>query len=368
MIQNQAAINSPVSPTKMLRSSLRVVFAATVLVALFLLWVPLFLIFVPLILIAEIVLALRGSTLKSNEAEQNSPLRNTSETSDSNEPLIFDRRTDISKLHGCNTRNVSYRWQLFSDRLELLRRESNNPKALDFGAGSLRDSYELARQGFEVVSFDLNRSILKRYFEAYDWAPVAHKPTLQAGSLQDLIDSHKPGSLQLIVAFDVIEHLEDPASYVSAFSKLLTERGFLFTIVPNKRSLFERYFKHSLKEQKKRGHKTEPGVPHIQFKSPEEWDAFFQANGFRIADRDMAIGHFVNDWWNGLFSIPLRAFVYPVMAVVALRTGREIDAGRLERIMCPAWLMERINSVDILFARFLYPRFGWNLIVAQRQN
>src|SRR6185503_10695389 len=97
-------------------------------------------------------------------------------------------------------------------------------------------------------------------------------------------------------------------------------------------------------------------------------DQFFQANGFRIVGRDMTIGHFVNDWWNGLLSIPLRTFVYPVVDVIAFRRGHAIDAGRLERAFCPPWLMERVDLLDQFCKRLLWSRFGWNLIVAQKQS
>ena len=186
-----------------------------------------------------------------------------------------------------------------------------------------------------------------------------------AGSLDDLRNI-KRGSLQLAIAFDVIEHLEDPASYIRALSELLDDRGYLFTIVPNRRAFFERYFKRSLAQQLKRGAVLEPGVPHIQFKSPEEWDQFFQANGFRIVARDMTIGHFVNDWWNGLIAIPLRTYVYPVLQVVAFRGKFELDAGKIESTLCAPWLMERVNVIDQLLKNSLRGRFGWNLIVAQK--
>ena len=262
---------------------------------------------------------------------------------------------------------MRYRWSLFEDRLDHLQREFKTPLALDFGAGSLRDSYELATRGFNVVSFDLNERVLRRYFDSYDWSKTLSPTSLMTGSLEDLVNQNKPDSVQLIIAFDVIEHLNDPASYVQAFSKILCEQGFLLTIVPNRRSLFERFFKHSLAQQIKRGVVPEPGVPHVQFKSPEEWDRFFQANGFRIVDRDMTIGHFVNDWWNGLLSVPLRAFVFPVLEVVAYYSKRKIDTGRIERTFCPGWLMERVDLLDQLLKKPLKSRFGWNLIVAQKQ-
>jgi SAM-dependent methyltransferase len=345
-----------------LRSLIRVICALVVLVAVCLAWLVLFVLFAPWLLIAEVVRLLRGVPLAPADA---GVIAGRSQAG-GDVPLLFDRRRDVSKLYGCNTRNVRYRWKLFAKHLEQLQREFAAPKALDFGAGSLRDSYELATRGFEVVSFDLNDRVLRRYFDSYDWTTARHQPKLLAGSLEDLENDFAVNSLQLVLAFDVIEHLENPATYVQALSRILSDKGFLFTIVPNKRSLFERYFKRSLAEQKRKGVPLEPGVPHIQFKSPEEWDEFFEANGFRIVARDMTIGHFVNDWWNGLLAVPLRSFVYPVLQVVAFYGKFEIDPGKIETTLCPRWLMERVNLLDIFFKRSLSRRFGWNLIVAQK--
>jgi 2-polyprenyl-3-methyl-5-hydroxy-6-metoxy-1,4-benzoquinol methylase len=344
---------------KLLRSTFRVVWAALVLGAVCVAWLILFLLFAPFLLIAEVF-----GKPKANPDEK---IRVPVNPSAGAEPLIFDRRLDVSKLYGCNTRNVRYRWSLFENHLAQLQSTCATPKALDFGAGSLRDSYELASRGFQVTSFDLNDGVLRRYFDSYDWT-TTQKPTLMAGSLDDLLNNNEPGSLHLAIAFDVIEHLEDPASYVTAINELLSQDGYLFTIVPNKRSLFERYFKRSVARQLKRGAVLEPGVPHIQFKSPEEWDQFFQANGFRIVARDMTIGHFVNDWWNGLLSIPLKMWVYPVLEVLAHHLKREINVGRIDQSFCAPWLMERVDFYDQLLKHRLQPRFGWNLIVAQKQS
>ena len=345
---------------KVIRSGLRVVRAALVFAAVGVAWVVLLLVFTPFLLIAEIIKLVRPSA----DAEKGP--RVAINTSADAEALVFDRRHDVSKIYGCNTRNVPYRWSLFEDHVAELQRRGKNLKALDFGAGSLRDSYELASRGFNVTSFDLSEVVLNRYYESYDWTTTP-RPTLMAGSLDDLINHNEPGSLQMVIAFDVIEHLDDPAAYVQALSRLLAKDGFLFTIVPNKRSLFERFFKYSIAQQIKRGGTWEPGVPHIQFKSPEEWNEFFQANGFRIVARDMTVGHFVNDWWNGLLLIPLKMWVYPVLEVVAYRSRRTFDLGRIDQILCPPWLMERVDFFDQLLKPQLQSRFGWNLIVAQKQ-
>jgi 2-polyprenyl-3-methyl-5-hydroxy-6-metoxy-1,4-benzoquinol methylase len=347
------------SAAKLIRSTFRVIWATFVLGAVCVAWLILFLIFAPFLLIGEIIRLVKP-------AAAHKEIRVSVKPSEGAEPLIFDRRHDVSKLYGCNTRNVRYRWSLFENHLTQLQRQFQQPTALDFGAGSLRDSYELATRGFKVTSFDLNDRILRRYFDSYDWTTTP-QPTLMAGTLDDLVNKNEAGSLQLVIAFDVIEHLQDPASYVQAINRILSKDGYLFTIVPNKRSLFERYFKRSVAQQLKRGAVLEPGVPHIQFKSPEEWDQFFQANGFRIVGRDMTIGHFVNDWWNGFLSIPLKMWVYPVLEVIAYHRKREINVGRIDQTLCAPWLMERVDFYDQLLKNQLKSRFGWNLIVAQKQ-
>ena len=338
----------------MLRSLLRVVLAAVVLVAVCIAWLILFLLFAPFLLIASLI-----RKPDPRHPRQKDPIATTTA---STIPLIFDRRNDVSKLYGCNTRNVRYRWSLFETRIEQLQNRFESPRALDFGAGSLRDSYELASRGFNVTAFDLNDDVLQRYYESYDWTKAPNTATIKSGSLDNLTQSDP---VQLIIAFDVIEHLEDPASYVQTFNKILCDDGYLFTIVPNRRSLFERYFKRTLAQQIKRGAVLQPGVPHVQFKTPEEWDQFFEANGFRIVDRDMTIGHFVNDWWNGLLAVPLRSYVYPVLEVIAYRGKFNWNVGRIEATLCPPWLMERVDVLDQWLKGWSKCCFGWNLIVAQ---
>ena len=64
----------------------------------------------------------------------------------------FDRTDDVSKIMGCNTRGVEYRWSTLSNVLATIPVGSN---ALDFGAGSLRESFDLAVRGFNVTSIDI---------------------------------------------------------------------------------------------------------------------------------------------------------------------------------------------------------------------
>lgn len=337
--------------------SLRLAWAFVVLVAVCAAWLILFLVFLPFLLVA----ALAGP--KPGASEATDTVTPQPET-DSAVPLIFDRRSDVSKLFGCNTRNVRYRWNVFASRLEQIRKDVATPQALDFGAGSLRDSYELARLGFCVTSVDLDPEVMQRYYRSYDWSVVRCPPRVFTQPLEKLSEADTKG-FHLAIAFDVIEHLEDPSRYCRCIHSLLNNGGLFFLIVPNRRSLFERYFKHSITRQRAKGLSWVPGVPHLQFKTPSEWDELFQQNGFRILEHDMAIGCLVNDW-TALLGLPLRVYVTPVLARLAAFLRKDFNQVAFEEAFSPPWLMKRIDVLDQLCKRQFAPRFGWNLIVATK--
>lgn len=345
--------------------SLRFVWALIVLFVVCVAWLILFLVFLPFFLIAALF-GPRQNLPESPEATAALPEANSNETTDSATPLIFDRRRDISKLFGCNTRNVQYRWNVFASRIDQLRKNNATPQALDFGAGSLRDSYELARLGFCVTSVDLDPQVMERYYHSYDWSFVHCPPKIFTEPLAKLRDEPDHSRFDLAIAFDVIEHLEDPYGYCRDIHSLLDDGGLFFSIVPNRRSIFERYFKYSIEKQRARGTPWIPGVPHLQFKSPEEWEQLFEQSGFKIIEHDMTIGFFVNDCWHGLIGLPLQVFVCPVLAMFAYVLKVKIDVGAFERAFTPSWLMKRVNVLDQVLKNRLKNRFAWNLIIAEK--
>ena len=79
----------------------------------------------------------------------------------------FDRIADVSKLEGCNTRGVEYRWSIFERELATVPKGAD---VLDFGAGSLRESFDLAMRGFNVTSLDIDAEVLASYSSKYDWS------------------------------------------------------------------------------------------------------------------------------------------------------------------------------------------------------
>ena len=78
----------------------------------------------------------------------------------------FDRVDDVSKIEGCNTRGIEYRWSTFSRVIATFPVGSS---ALDFGAGSLRESFDLAVRGFNVTSIDIDSELMSAYKTNYNW-------------------------------------------------------------------------------------------------------------------------------------------------------------------------------------------------------
>src|SRR5437867_1268226 len=108
---------------KALFFSVRLIWGVTVLIAVCIAWVILLIVFSPFILLAVLLEAFsRDETHReSNLLSPTTPNSTSDDSPASLPPLIFDRRHDVSKLFGCNTRSVRYRWQIFTSKLALIR-------------------------------------------------------------------------------------------------------------------------------------------------------------------------------------------------------------------------------------------------------
>lgn len=237
----------------------------------------------------------------------------------------FDRTNDVSKLIGCNIRNVEYRWSIFAKFLEGI---APGAPVLDFGAGSLRETFDLAERGFRVTSVDMAVEDVASYRCDYDWSRVAHQPDFRA----DLPDE---GQFEAIIAFDVVEHLAQPEALMARFHRLLSPEGMIFLSVPNRLTL-----KEYLTE--KRGPEgLRPGAAHLQFKSPNEWRQFFERCDFAILEHDMTIGPIVNTTHILAHGIRKNHWHRPF-------------AGFMDR-------------VDAAMKPLVWSLYGWNLMVLRRK-
>lgn len=257
----------------------------------------------------------------------------------------FDRTSDVPKLIGCNTRNVNYRWSIFLNHLERVKVPS---RALDFGAGSLRETFELSQRGFSVVSVDIDQATMASYFADYDWSGCRSRPELVASTDVSRLSE---GKFSLITAFDVFEHLADPKELIAQMISKLEPGGLIFCTVPNRRTLFEILSRIKLKVGLAVGYKFAPGEPHLQFNSPEEWRALFERAGVCVLDHDMAIGPMVNTW----------ASLVSTATLPARRLGLKVD--RLGGFLAGPNVMSVLDAIDQHLKRTLRGLYGWNLFV-----
>jgi 2-polyprenyl-3-methyl-5-hydroxy-6-metoxy-1,4-benzoquinol methylase len=267
----------------------------------------------------------------------------------------FDRTEDVSKLEGCNTRNVEYRWDLFSKELEMIPRGS---ETLDFGAGSLRDSFELAKRGYNVTSVDLDPDILSSYQADYDWPTNGTKRRIVTGQdLAECLSQIENTHFSLIISFDVLEHLEDPTTVFRKLRPLLTPNGRFFITVPNGRTLFELWFKLIVIASRIFGKKLRPGEPHLQRNSPEWWKEILSEAGYQVLAHEMQIGFFVNTA-SALVQIPLYSFGRLVRVL-----GFNFPADKIQNIVCSKKAMASLNKIDEKTRRYFSGLYGWNLFV-----
>ncbi len=273
--------------------------------------------------------------------------------------LTFDRSNDVSKLEGCNTRGVDYRWSIFLDAI------SKTPKGsavLDFGAGSLRESFDLVTRGFNVTSVDMDAELLSIYKLKYAWPDNGTKhDMIAAADMDDGLLRLKGRRFSLITCFDVLEHLEEPQPALLALKELLTDDGLLLITVPNGRTLFELAFRLDLILARATNCQLRPGEPHLQRNSPEVWRRIITSSGLKILSHDMQIGFFANTF-AALVQLPL------TLGGRALRKiGLRIDALSMSEKIINAPQSTVIDFLDRQTKPIFRQLYGWNLFVVGRK-
>ena len=268
----------------------------------------------------------------------------------------FDRVDDVSKLDGCNTRGIEYRWSTFSRLIPAFPAGSS---ALDFGAGSLRESFDLAIRGFNVTSIDIDSQLMSAYKANYDWPANGNSHTIiGASDLKDGLAKLEGQRFELVTCFDVLEHLDDPQSLLRSLQPCIADTGMIFITVPNGRTLFELAFRFDLLLARATRRFVRPGEPHLQRNSPGKWKQIIERAGYEVLQHDMEIGFLVNT----------------VAAVVQLplgfggrmlrKLGANVDALGLAEKICSGERMAAIDRIDQRTKSFFRGLYGWNLFVA----
>jgi 2-polyprenyl-3-methyl-5-hydroxy-6-metoxy-1,4-benzoquinol methylase len=232
-------------------------------------------------------------------------------------------------------------------------------EVLDFGAGSLRDSFELASRGYNVTAVDLDSDLLQSYRSGYDWPDNGSTLKIVAGrDIGDCLSQIGERKFALIICFDVLEHLEDPLAILRQMRGFLTPSGRIFITVPNGRTLYELWFRVILIASGMFGKKLRPGEPHLQRNSPKKWQEILRQAGFSVLAHDMQIGFFVNTA-SALVQIPLYA-----IGQLVRPTGLSFPSDEILNTLCNKKAMARLDGIDRKTKPYLNGFFGWNLFVA----
>lgn len=322
---------------------IRVIVFFIALPSICILWITQFILFCPLTIISYYI----------NRRKESINLSLIKRKVNFNKNIRFNRIDDVSKILGCNTRNVAYRWNIFTEYLLNLKDDLN---ALDFGAGSLRDSYELNLMGMNVDSFDVDIKAMKESYSYYDWKNPRKINLHDKNTLE-----HQINNYDLIIAFDVLEHLIDLDIIILDLKMKLNTNGVIFVTVPNRKSLFESYWRvRRLMRSSINLSNDNSGVSHVNFYTPDEWKHYFMDKGFKIIKHDMAIGFIVNDCWHGIYGLLSRLFLVPVIKQFCK------NAKTFERIFYPKWLMRYVDFLDELTKPYMKHRWGWNLFILSK--
>lgn len=98
-------------------------------------------------------------------------------------------------------------------------------RILDVGAGAGALAARLASQGFDVTG-------VEREVERFG----ADTPIIRADLDDPSWSDHVPGRFSLILAVEVIEHVENPIQFLRALSRLLDPKGLAVVTTPNMES------------------------------------------------------------------------------------------------------------------------------------
>jgi len=274
--------------------------------------------------------------------------------------FTFDRSNDVSKLEGCNTRGVAYRWSIFLDAISTIPKGSD---VLDFGAGSLRESFDLVSRGFNVTSVDMDAELLSSYKSRYVWPNNGTKHDMIAtADIFDGLSRLNGRRFSFVTCFDVLEHLDDPRSALLAIKELMADGGLLLITVPNGRTLFELAFRLDLIIARATKRQMRPGEPHLQRNAPEKWRRIIDSAGLKVLSHDMQIGFFANTF-AAMVQLPL-TFGGRLLRKIGIR----VDALAMSEKIINAPQSTAIDFLDRQTKPIFRQLYGWNLFVVERSE
>jgi SAM-dependent methyltransferase len=120
-------------------------------------------------------------------------------------------------------------WSEHIARYAFARRYAQNKRVLDAGCGTGYGSAELAQSAAEVTGVDIAGDAIEYARANY---PLAGLSFIESSCTAV---PFRPASFDLLVAFEVIEHLQDYRSFLDECVRVLTGEGLFIVSSPNKR-------------------------------------------------------------------------------------------------------------------------------------
>jgi SAM-dependent methyltransferase len=162
------------------------------------------------------------------------------------------------------------RWYLYAYwRRYILSRYPRGSRILEIGCGLGYFAMTVPRE-FEYVGTDISLFPLRVAFQKT-------QDTLAFVQANVLHLALRSESFDLVVAFDVLEHVPTPSGAISEIYRVLRKNGRLIMTVPNVKSLGNRMKDHS------------PGLApsmyldktHVSLLDPQEWTGIIRNSGFK---------------------------------------------------------------------------------------
>jgi ubiquinone/menaquinone biosynthesis C-methylase UbiE len=120
-------------------------------------------------------------------------------------------------------------WSEHVARYAFARRYAQGKRVLDAGCGTGYGSAELAQSAAEVTGVDISPDAIEYACANY---PIPGLRFLKSSCIAMPLP---PQSVDLVVAFEVIEHITDYRAFINECARVLTQEGLLVISSPNKR-------------------------------------------------------------------------------------------------------------------------------------
>jgi len=200
----------------------------------------------------------------------------------------------------------------------LIRRYAKRGKVLEIGCG-LGDVLARLERDFETYGIDVSDYAIE---QAKTHTPKSNLRVARAEQIGEL-----PGPFDVVAAFHVVEHLEDPFAVLQLCARMTAPGGHLVFATPNTDAPFAR------KKGDRWFAKKDP--THISLKSADEWLELVRRAGYRV-QRSISDG-----MWDVPYipvlpeKVQLLMFGWPAMIQV-VTTLPMIPVGSGESLICVA--------------------------------